>query len=134
MQGTSAMANVVKLLSTLDAKDLNIKIVYVSSTELFEQQPESYQKKIITDADRIDSTVITTQSRSLMKDWIFNDNNLAYAISSDWDDQWRTGGTLYEVLDEAHLSPEWILKGIERFVAGRDDRLALFRKELSDCK
>ena len=131
VQGTSAMANVVKLLKTLDEKDLNIKIVYVASTELFERQPEAYQQKVVTDADRVNSTVITTQSRYLMKDWCFTERNLAYAISSDWDDQWRTGGTLDEVLDEAHLSPEWILKGIERFVADRESRIAAVRNDLS---
>lgn len=34
VQGTSAMANIVKLLGTLDQKHLNIKIVYASSTDL----------------------------------------------------------------------------------------------------
>ena len=86
---------------------------------------------MVTAADRLNSTVITTQSRYLMKDWTFNERNLAYAVSSDWDDQWRTGGTLDEVLDEAHLSPEWILKGIERFVADREQRLAEVRKDLA---
>ncbi|MBG0771916.1 MAG: transketolase, partial [Anaerolineaceae bacterium] len=131
VQGTSAMANVVKLLKTLDEKGLNVKIVYVSSTELFELQPESYRNVVVTDADRVNSTVITTQSRSLMKDWTFNERNLAYAISSDWDNRWRTGGTLDEVLDEAHLSPEWILNGIERFVADREPRMETLRKELA---
>lgn len=131
VQGTSAMANVVKLLPTLDEKNLNIKVVYVASTELFERQPEAYRRKVVTDADRANSTVITTQSRYLMKDWTFNERNLAYAVSSDWDDRWRTGGTLDEVLDEAHLSPEWILQGIERFVADRDSRIAAIRKDLS---
>ena len=28
-----------------------------------------------------------------------------------------------EVYEEAHLSPDWILKGIERFVIDRDCRL-----------
>ncbi len=134
VQGTSAMANVVKLLKTLDEKGLNVKIVYVASTELFELQPESYRKAVVTDADRVDSTVITTQSRSLMKDWTFNERNLAYAISSDWDNRWRTGGTLEEVLDEAHLSPEWILNGIERFVADRNARMEALRKELAACE
>jgi transketolase len=131
VQGTSAMANLVKLLPTLDEKDWNIKLVCVTSAELFERQPEAYRKQVVTAADRLNSTVITTQSRYLMKDWTFDERNLAYAVSSDWDDEWRTGGTLDEVLDEAHLSPEWILKGIERFVADRDERLADVRKDLA---
>ena len=45
-------------------------------------------------------------------------------MSADWDDRWRTGGTVEEVLDEAHLSPDWLLAGIERFVAERPARAA----------
>ena len=58
-----------------------------------------------------------------MKAWLFNDDNSKYAISSDWDNRWRTGGTLEEVIDEAHLSPEWILKGIENFINDRNRRI-----------
>ena len=45
----------------------------------------------------------------------------------DWDNRWRTGDTLSEVIEEAHLSPEWVLAGIERFVRDREKRLADFR-------
>ncbi len=105
VQGTSAMAGLVKLLGTLAGKGLNVKIVYVSSTELYNRQAEDYKKRIVTEADKANSTVITTQARNLMKDWMFNSLSASYALSADWDDQWRTGGTLNEVLDEAHLSP-----------------------------
>jgi transketolase len=71
----------------------------------------------------MDSTVITTQSRASMHDWLFNKVAEEYAMSSDWDNRWRTGGTVDEVLEEAHLSPDWVLKGIERFVAERSKRL-----------
>ena len=37
---------------------------------------------------------------------------------------WRTGGSLDEVIDEAHLSASHILAGIERFVSERDQRRA----------
>ena len=47
-----------------------------------------------------------------------------YSLSSDWDDRWRTGGTVDEVIDEAHLGPTHIVDAIERFVAERDRRLA----------
>ena len=77
---------------------------------------------MLAPADRADSTVITTQARWLMHDWLFNPVAEEYALSSDWDDRWRTGGTLDEVLDEAHLSPAWILEGIERFVRERPAR------------
>jgi transketolase len=50
-----------------------------------------------------------------------------YSLSSDWDDRWRTGGTVDEVIDEAHLSAAHILQGIERFVRDRERRLAALR-------
>jgi transketolase len=40
------------------------------------------------------------------------------------------GGTLDEVIDEAHLSPEWLLKGIDRFVKDRTSRLARLKGAL----
>ena len=36
-----------------------------------------------------------------------------------------------EVLDEAHLSQEWILKGIQRFAEEREQRLARIKAELA---
>ena len=119
VQGTSAMVNIIKVLPQLESKKLNVKIVYAASPELFALQPKEYQNKIITKADKMDSTVITTQARMLMHDWIYNPRAEQYAISSDWDNRWRTGGTLDEVIDEAHLSPEWLIKGIEKFVSSR---------------
>jgi len=134
VQGTSAMASLVKILPTIDSKKLNVKIVYISSSELFALQPEDYKKQMITPADRMDSTIITTQAKMLMHNWIFNPIAEEYALSSDWDDRWRTGGTLDEVLDEAHLSPQWLLDGIERFVRSRKLRLENLRNAINDAQ
>jgi transketolase len=65
-----------------------------------------------------------------MHDWMFNQFAEEYALSSDWDNRWRTGGSVEEVLDEAHLTPEWLLAGIERFVSARESRLAALQGEL----
>ena len=116
VQGTSAVANLIKILPDLDANGLNVKIVCAVSTELFQRQPETYRQRVLSEDDRINSMVITTQSRSQMQDWLFNPKTYPYAMSADWDDRWRTGGTVEEVLEEAHLSPDWLLKGISRFV------------------
>ena len=48
----------------------------------------------------------------------------AYSLTSDWDNQWLTGGLEGDVIAEAHLDPESIFKGIERFARDRDQRLA----------
>jgi transketolase len=70
----------------------------------------------------MDSTVITSMSRRSMVDWIASKVSAAYALSSDFDDRWRTGGRLGEITEEAHLSPEWLLEGIRRFVEAREER------------
>jgi transketolase len=124
VQGTSAMASIIRLLPDLDEKGLNVRIVCATSAELFQRQSEAVRKAILPDADWADSTVITTQARWLMHPWLFNKVSEEYAMSSDWDNRWRTGGTLEEVIDEAHLSPRWLIQGIEKFVRDRDTRLA----------
>lgn len=129
VQGTSAMANIVKILPDLHER-FNIKIVYAASPQLFAMQPAEYRDRVITPADRVDSTVITTQGRWLMHDWLFNKVSEEYALSADWDNRWRTGGNLEDVIEEAQLSPEWILKGIDRFVKDRKARLERLEADL----
>ena len=51
-------------------------------------------------------------------------------MSSDWDDQWRSGGSVDEVVEEAHLSAEWIKKGIDRFASDRKARLIRLRSTI----
>jgi transketolase len=125
VQGTSAMAAIVKLLP--DLKALNVKVVCATSPQLFDAQPESYRMQVLSDAERLDSTVITTQARWLMHDWLYTKIGEEYALSSDWDDRWRTGGTLEEILEQAHLTPQHILEGVRRFVDERPRRLARLR-------
>jgi hypothetical protein len=38
------------------------------------------------------------------------------------------------LIDEAHLSPRWVLKGIERFVRDRERRLARLQAQLDQAK
>ena len=127
VQGTTSTANVVGMLDELDSRGLNVKIVSVPSPELFRAQPKEYQDSVISAADRWDSTFITNSARRLMRDWVFNPLADRYAMAPDWDDRWRTGGTLEEVIEEAHLDPASLLAGIERFVKDRDQRLAELR-------
>jgi transketolase len=134
VQGTSAMVSLCKILPELEARNLNVKIVYAASAELFARQPASYRETLLSPADRVDSTVITTQSRGSMADWVFNELTQEYALSSDSDNRWRTGGTVDEVIEEARLSPEWMLKGIERFVRDRDARLSRLEAALAGAR
>ncbi len=132
VQGTSAVSAVIKLLPQLEKENLNIKIVCAVSAELFQMQNEEYQKRILSDSDRANSFIVTTAGRQTMQPWIFNKMAEEYTVSPDWDDNWRSGGTLDEVLDEAHLTPEWILKGIQKFAAEKKIRIDSMKAALED--
>jgi transketolase len=128
VQGTLSTANTVKILPDLDRERLNVKIIAAISPELWQRQDAAYRERLLPEEDWIDSTVITNRARKLMHDWLPHRIAEEYALSSDFDDRWRTGGNVDEVMEEAHLSPEWILKGIERFVRDRAPRLRRLRE------
>jgi transketolase len=130
VQGTTSTANVIKILPELDRRGLNVKIVAAASPQLFAAQPSEYRQTLLSIADRWDSTYITNRSRRLMRDWVFNPLADRYAMSSDQDDRWRTGGTVDDVIEEAGLDPDSLLAGIERFVAERSQRLEEMREGL----
>jgi transketolase len=67
--------------------------------------------------------VITNECLKNMSDWIFSKVNEEYSMSSDWDNRWRTGGTVEDVLEEAHLTKEYILEGIKKFISEKEKRL-----------
>ena len=123
VQGTMSTANTVSLLPKLDELGLNVKLVAVVSPELFKRQPKEYQQSILSPADQLDMTYITNSARRLMRDWVTHRLADEYAMSADFDNRWRTGGSPAEVYEEAHLSPDFILQGIQRFVQERDQRL-----------
>jgi len=130
VQGTSTTDNIIKILSELDKAGLNVKIVAAISHELFLLQPESYRERILPLRDWFDSMVITNGAKRLMQDWLASKISEEYSLASDWDNRWRTGGTVEEVCEEAHISPGWILQGIERFVRDREKRLGLLKRVL----
>ena len=131
VQGTSSTANLVKLLPDLDRLGLNVKIVAAISPQLFSLQSKEYQESVLSLHDRMDSMAVTNRARRLMMDWLGGPISLEYTLSSDYDDRWRTGGTLDEVIEEAHLDPKHILEGIERFVKDREKRLSRLSKSLA---
>lgn len=134
VQGTVSTANVVNILPELDKARLNVKIVAAISPDLFRMQPASYQQQLISKADWLDSMCVTNRARKLMRDWMVSAVSEEYTLSSDWDNRWRTGGTVEELYEEAHLSPEWILKGIERFVSEREARLSKVAEMLDEAR
>ena len=120
----------MQILPKLDELDLNVKIVCAVSHELFARQPESYQEAVIGPADRVNSTVICTQARLTMRQWLLSKVAEEYAMTADWDNRWRTGGTVDEVIEEAHLSPRWLLAGIQRFVGEKEQRMDAIRRDV----
>jgi hypothetical protein len=55
----------------------------------------------------------------------------AYSLTSDWDNQWLTGGLEADVIAEAHLDPDSIFAAIQRFARDRDQRLTQQSKSLA---
>jgi hypothetical protein len=53
-----------------------------------------------------------------------------YSLTSDWDNQWLTGGLESDVIAEAHLDQASIFAGIQRFAEDREQRLGFQRKSL----
>ncbi|HYY55621.1 MAG TPA: transketolase [Candidatus Dormibacteraeota bacterium] len=127
VQGTMTTANLVKVLPKLGERGLNVKVVAAISPQLFALQDAAYRERTVSLADWHDAMTITNRALRTMRDWIRNDLVAEYSLTSDWDHRWRTGGTVDEVIAEAHLDPEHLLAGIERFVRERPRRLAALR-------
>jgi transketolase len=128
VQGTVTTANVVKSLPELDARGINVRIVACISPQLFRGQDAAYQASIRSDSDKWSGMAITNRAFKLMTDFVEGPIARQYSLSSDWDDRWRTGGTVDEVMDEAHLGPGHILAAIERYAADRKARHARLRE------
>lgn len=127
VQGTMSTANTVKILPELDRLGLNVRIVAAISPQLFRLQDAAYREELCSPADRWDGMAVTNRAFKLMRDWVDGPIAEEYSLSSDWDNRWRTGGTVDEVIDEAHLGPSHILEGIQRYVRDRPQRLQRLR-------
>ena len=130
IRGTVSTANLVTILPELDKRGLNVKVVAAISPQLFALQDRAYRSATVEAADRFDSMVITNGAYKLMRDWADDPIVHEYSLSADWDDRWRTGGTLDEVMEEAHLDTGHQLEAIERFVRERPERLGRLRERL----
>jgi transketolase len=130
VQGTIPTANLIRLLPDIDQAGFNVRIVTAISPQLFRRQPKDVRERVFPESAQLDCMAVTNRGRKVMFDWIQNPIASEYTLSPDWDDRWRTGGTVDEVMEEAHLSPKHILEGIERFVRDRAKRLARTRSLL----
>ena len=57
-----------------------------------------------------------------------------YSLTADWGNQWLTGGLEADVIAEAHLDPESIFAGVQRFAQERPKRLDRQRALLDALK
>ena len=123
-QGASSTVNLVKILPRLEQAGINVKIISAISEELFDRQPEAYRHAVLPPEALYDAMVVSTGTRRVMPVRNLGPLTDAYSLTSDWDNQWLTGGLEAEVIAEAHLDPESIFTGIQRFAADRDARLS----------
>jgi transketolase len=132
VRGTLPTRNLVSLLPELDAEGINVRVVAAISPQLFARQPEDYRRSVSGAAGGLDAMVITNGAFKLMADWADGPLAREYSLSSDWDDRWRTGGSVDEVIEEAHLDQGHILAALERFAADRPARLRALRGLLDE--
>jgi len=123
VRGTKVIDELLTLLSQFGEDGPNVKIVAVLSYGLFEMQSKEYQISVISDTEWVDAMIITNTSIANMSNWTKYPIVKEYSVSADWDNRWRSGGTLDDVIDEAHLSAEWQWKAITRFANERKERL-----------
>jgi len=130
VRGTSSTSSVVSLIDQLKQNGPNVKIVSAISWELFSKQSKDYQENIISHTEWSDSMVITNGALRLMHKWISNKIVEQYSMSPDFDNRWRTGGSVDEIVAESKLDSKSILDGIIKFSNERPKRLELIKKSL----
>ena len=131
-QGSNSTVNLVRVIPRLEEAGVNVKIIAAVSEDLFDRQPEAYRQSVLPPEARYDLMMVSTGTRRM---WAIRDVGPmtdAYSLTSDWDNQWLTGGTEGDVIAEAHLDPESIFAGIQRFAAAREERLGSQRQLLAD--
>jgi len=125
VQGTSTTDSIYELLPRfLAGEGPNVKLVQAGSWELFQLQDEAYRTSVLPHDDWLDSTVVTNGARRGMHDWLPHKVAESYAMCSDKDDRWRTGGSVDELKREAQIDPDSLWEATCRFAAEREERLA----------
>jgi transketolase len=130
-QGSSSTINLIKVLPRLEAAGINVRVIAAISEDLFDRQPEAYRTSVLPPKALFDSMVVSTGTRRMWPVRNLGPLTDEYSLTSDWDNQWLTGGLEAEVVAEAHLDPESIFSGIERFARDREQRLSRQRDLLS---
>ena len=133
-QGSSSTVNLVSVLPKLEAAGINVRIVAAISEELFDRQPEAYRRSVLPPEAYYDLMVVSTGTRRMWPLKNVGPLTDEYSLTSDWDNQWLTGGLEPEVIAEAHLDATTILAGITRFAKERDQRIARQTEQLHSLR
>lgn len=127
VRGTSSTSSLVSILPKIIKEGPNVKIVAAISWELFKAQNKEYRESVISENEWMDAMVITNGAIRLMHKWIANRIVEEYSMSPDFDNQWRTGGSLDEIIAESKLDSESVWNGIIKFTSEREKRLEALR-------
>ncbi len=128
--GSSSTVNLVSVLPQIEKAGINVRVIAAVSEELFDRQPESYRHAVLPPEAMYDMMVVSTGTRRV---WPLRDVGPLtdeFSLTSDWDNQWLTGGLEADVIAEAHLDGPSIFAGIQRFAAARDERMGRQRTML----
>ena len=127
VRGTSSTNSLVSILPKIIKEGPNVKIVAAISWELFKIQNKEYRESVISENEWMDAMVITNGAIKLMHKWIANRTVEEYSMSPDFDNKWRTGGALDEIIAESKLDSESVWNGIIKFSLEREKRLEKLR-------
>ena len=130
VQGSSSTMNLVKVLPRLEEAGINVRVVSVISTELFDFQAETYRDMILPAESRFDCMVVSTMTKRVPPIPNLGPLTEEYSMYADFDDRWRSGGLEPDVIRESRLDEESIYEGIVRFAEARDERLERQRSAL----
>src|SRR5207247_5952675 len=129
-QGSSATFNLVSVLPRLEGAGINVKVIAAISEELFDRQPQAYRNAVLPPEARQDLMFVMSGTRRMWPLRNVGSQADDYSLTSDWDNQWLTGGLESDVIAEAHLDKESIFAGVQRFAEERPQRLLAQRSTL----
>jgi transketolase len=133
-QGSSATFNLVSILPRLEQAGINVRVIAAISEDLFDRQTEAYRDAVLPPGTRQDLMFVSTGTRRMWPLRNVGPLTDEYSLTSDWDDQWLTGGLEADVIAEAHLDPGSIFAGVQRFARDRSRRLEQQRGLLQALK
>jgi transketolase len=130
-QGSSSTFNLVNILPKLEEAGINVKVISAISEELFDRQPESYRNSVLPPEAVLDLMFVSTGTRRMWPLRNVGPLTDEYSMTSDFDNQWLTGGTEPDVIAEARLDAKSILAGVQRFANDREQRMEKQRKQMA---